>query len=207
MIMGDRLRTAEPGDFLADHELIQTSDRGIRALAGELRQRAVGDVAFAKAAFEWVRDEVGHSFDVSDPRVTLAADEVLEHRVGLCYAKSHLLAALLRTEGIPTGLCYQRLVHGDGHVLHGLVAIHLDGAWHRQDPRGNKAGLDAQFCLGTEKLAWSADESLGEIDYPYLFGSPVRCVVDTLRGATDILALYNTGLPTELPQAHAERPS
>jgi len=131
--------------------------------------------------------------------VTLAANEVLQHRVGLCYAKSHLLAALLRAEGIPVGLCYQRLVHGDGHVLHGLVAIHLDGTWHRQDPRGNKDGVDAQFFLGAEQLAWAADESLGEIDYPYLFSSPARCVVNTLRGATDILALYDTGLPTELP--------
>jgi transglutaminase-like putative cysteine protease len=199
MTVGNRLLSAEPGDFLAGDEFIQTSDPDIRALAREFRQRAGGDVALARAAFEWVRDEIGHSFDVSDPRVTLAANEVLQHRVGLCYAKSHLLAALLRAEGIPVGLCYQRLVHGDGHVLHGLVAIHLDGTWHRQDPRGNKDGVDAQFSLGAEQLAWAADESLGEIDYPYLFSSPARCVVNTLRGATDILALYDTGLPTELP--------
>ena len=64
-------------------------------------------MAFTRAAFEWVRDSIGHSYDVSDPRITLSATEVLEHRVGLCYAKSHLLAALLRAEGIPTGLCYQ----------------------------------------------------------------------------------------------------
>lgn len=198
---------ADPADYLAEDEFIQTGHPGVRALARELRSQADGDVPFAQAAFEWVRDRVGHSFDASDPRVTLAANEVLEHRVGLCYAKSHLLAALLRAEGIPTGLCYQRLVHGAGHVLHGLVAIHLDGAWHRQDPRGNKSGVDAQFCLGTEKLAWAADESLGEIDYPQLFRSPAHCVVDTLRGATDILALYDAGLPTELPDADAERAS
>jgi transglutaminase-like putative cysteine protease len=142
----------------------------------------------------------GHSFDASDPRVTLTANEVLEHRVGLCYAKSHLLAALLRAEGIPTGLCYQRLVHGEGHVLHGLVAIYLDGTWHRQDPRGNKEGVDAQFSLGAEKLAWNVDESLGEIDYPRIFTSPARCVIGTIRGATDILGLYDTGLPAELPE-------
>ena len=189
---------AEPDDYLADDEFIQTTDRGVRALARELRQGTVGDVPFANAAFEWVRDEIKHSFDVSDPRVTLAAGEVLEHRVGLCYAKSHLLAALLRAEGIPTGLCYQRLVHDAGHVLHGLVAIHLDGAWHRQDPRGNKEGIDAQFSLGREMLAWNVDESLGEIDYPRIFTAPARCVIDAIRGATDILALYDTGLPSAL---------
>lgn len=191
---------AAVGDYLADDEFIQASDPAVQALAGALRQRVVGDVPFAKAAFEWVRDRIGHSYDVSNPRVTLTASDVLEHRVGLCYAKSHLLAALLRSEGIPTGLCYQRLVHGDGHVLHGLVAIHLDTAWHRQEPRGNKEGIDAQFSLATEKLAWQVDESLGEIDYPQLFTSPAPCVIDTLRGATDVLALYDAGLPTQLPQ-------
>lgn len=192
------LHTATPKDFLGGDGFIQVSDPSVRALAWKLREAAGDDASFAKAAFEWVRDQVGHSYDVSDPGVTVTASEVLQHRVGLCYAKSHLLAALLRSQGIPTGLCSERLVHGDGHVLHGLVALYLEGAWHRQDPRGNKDGIDAQFCLGTEQLAWHVDESLGEIDYPQIFTSPARCVIDTLRGATDVLALYDAGLPTEL---------
>lgn len=157
---------------------------------------------FAKTAFEWVRDQIGHSYDVVDPRVTVTAGEVLEQRVGLCYAKSHLLAALLRAEGVPTGLCYQRLVHGDGHVLHGLVAIYLDGAWHRQGPRGNKDGVDAQFSLNTERLAWQTDISQGEIDYLRVFAAPARCGIETLSSATDILTLYDVGLPTGLDARH-----
>ncbi|MCL2533437.1 MAG: transglutaminase family protein [Nocardiaceae bacterium] len=192
------LETASPADYLGGDEIIQVGEPAVQALARQLRQQAGDDVAFAKAAFEWVRDQVAHSYDVQDPRVTLTASEVLEWRVGLCYAKSHLLATLLRSEGIPTGLCYQRLTDGDGYVLHGLVAVHLDGAWRRQDPRGNKDGVDAQFSLGAERLAWQADRGLGEIDYPEIFASPARCVVDTLRGATDVLSLYDAGLPTEL---------
>ncbi|MDH6198876.1 transglutaminase-like putative cysteine protease [Mycobacterium frederiksbergense] len=195
------LEASRPGEYLGEDEFIQTADPAIRELARDLRHETDDDAAFAKAAFEWVRDRVGHSYDVLDPRVTLSAADVLEHRVGLCYAKSHLLAALLRSEGIPTGLCYQRLSHGEGHVLHGLVAIHLDGAWHRHDPRGNKDGIDAQFSLEAERLAWPVDAKLGEIDYPRIFASPARCVTDTLRGATDILALYDTGLPTGLDDA------
>lgn len=187
-----------PEDFLGEDEFIECSDPQVSALAGELRSAAADDVAYARAAFEWVRDRVGHSWDVGDPRVTLTAGEVLRHRVGLCYAKSHLLTALLRVEGIPAGLCYQRLVDGDGHVLHGLVAVYLDGAWHRQDARGNKDGVDTQFCLGTERLAWPVDESLGEIDYPQLYASPVQSVVAALRGATDVLALCDGGLPNRL---------
>ncbi|NLE81370.1 MAG: transglutaminase family protein [Rhodococcus sp.] len=192
------LETASAGDFLADDEFVDVEDRAVRKLALTLRQQTDSDPSFAEAAFEWVRDEVGHSYDIQNPRVTLTAGEVLTHRVGLCYAKSHLLAALLRAEGIPTGLCYQRLEHGDGHVLHGLVAVHLDGAWHRQDPRGNTNGINAQFSLGTEQLAWEIDHNRGEIDYPQLFVSPAPCVIDSLRGATNVLTLYGTGLPTEL---------
>ena len=192
------LETAPPASCLAGNEFIDVDDRSVRALALTLRRSAGSDTSFAKAAFEWVRDEVAHSYDVGDPRVTLAASEVLAQRVGLCYAKSHLLAALLRAEGIPAGLCYQRLAHRDGHVLHGLVAIHLDGAWHRQDPRGNKDGVDAQFSLDSERLAWRVVPSLGEVDYPGIFASPAPCVVETLRGTDDVLSLYDTGLPTGL---------
>ncbi|WP_305091622.1 transglutaminase family protein [Prescottella sp. R16] len=190
---------ASPSDFLAGDEFVDIEDRNVRSLARSLRQRSDGEIDFARAAFEWVRDEVGHSYDVGDPRVTLTAGEVLEHRVGLCYAKSHLLAALLRVGGVPTGLCYQRLAHGDGHVLHGLVAVHLDGGWHRQDPRGNKPGIDARFTLGAERLAWPVDPALGEVDYPTLFTSPAACVVDALRGVTDVLSIYDVGLPAGLP--------
>ncbi|MFC7446563.1 transglutaminase-like domain-containing protein [Rhodococcus daqingensis] len=192
------LETATPRDYLGGDAFIEVGDGAVRALARELRRQDSDDVPFAKAAFEWVRDQVAHSYDAQDPRVTLTAGEVLEQRVGLCYAKSHLLAALLRSEGIPTGLCYQRLAHGDGHVLHGLVAIYLENAWHRQDPRGNKEGVDAQFSLDSEQLAWRVDRSLGEVDYPQLFISPTQCVIDTLRDVTDVLAIYDSGLPTEL---------
>ncbi|WP_072845118.1 transglutaminase-like domain-containing protein [Rhodococcus tukisamuensis] len=192
------LETAPPENYLAGNEFIDVDDQSVRTLALTLRQGADSDASFAKAAFEWVRDEVGHSYDVQDSRVTLAASEVLAQRVGLCYAKSHLLAALLRSEGVPAGLCYQRLVHGDGHVLHGLVAIYLDGAWRRQDPRGNKDGVDAQFSLDSEQLAWRVVPSLGEVDYPRIFDSPAPCVVEALRGAADVLSLYDAGLPTSL---------
>ena len=52
--------------------------------------------------------------DAGDLRVTWRASDVLEQRTGICYAKAHALAALLRAEDIPTALCYQRLAHDDG---------------------------------------------------------------------------------------------
>lgn len=191
------LDSAPPAEFLGADEFVCHTDPAVRALAAELRRGSDGDVAFARAAYEWVRDEVAHSVDARDPRVTATAAEVLEHRVGLCYAKSHLLAALLRAEGVPAGLCYQRLAHGDGYVLHGLVAVHLEDAWHRLDPRGNTGNIDAQFALGEERLAWAVDPTLGEIDCPRIFGVPARSVVDALGGTDDVLSLCDAGLPTD----------
>jgi transglutaminase-like putative cysteine protease len=73
--------------------------------------------------------------------------------------------------------------------VHGLVAVYLEGSWHRQDPRGNKPGVDAQFSLLAEQLAFSVRPHLGERDYPQVLVSPHPEVVRVLRAATDILAL------------------
>lgn len=192
---GATLISADPTRYLASDGLVQSDDETVVALARELRSRNPTNDAFAQAAFEWVRDRIGHSHDAHDPRVTLAASEVLREGVGLCYAKSNLLAALLRAEGIPAALCYQRLGDDDGFVVHGLVAIWLDGAWHRQDPRGNKPGIDAQFSLGEERLAYRTDPDRGERDYPELYSTAAPEVVEALSAATDILT---TQLPADL---------
>ncbi len=97
--------------------------------AARLAGRTGDASSYARAAYEFVRDTVTHSADADDPRVTWRASDVLEQGTGSCHAKAHALAALLRAEGIPTALCYQRLAHdaGSGYVLHGLVAVRLRG--------------------------------------------------------------------------------
>ena len=192
-----QLRAGDPARYLAGDDVIEVQAPAVVSLAAELRAASPDDEAFARAAFEWVRDRIAHSVDAQDPRVTLTSTEVLTEGVGLCFAKSHLLAAVLRAGGIPTGFCYQRLAEGDTFLVHGLVAVHLNGGWHRQDPRGNKEGVDAQFSLNREQLAWPTD-SAGEIDYPEVRVSPAPEVVACLRGATDALELCATGLPSTL---------
>jgi len=189
----------DPAVYLGADEVIQSADPGIAGLAQELRVGAPDDVAFTKAAYEWVRDQVTHSVDAQDPRVTVTATEVLAARTGLCYVKAHLLAALLRAEGIPTGLCYQRLADGAGsHVLHGLVAVYLEGRWHRLDPRGNNANVDAQFTLYRERVAYVADPAAGELDYPDVLVRPAPTVLTALRSSDDVLELCRSGLPASI---------
>ena len=193
------LVTAELSAYLGPDDVVQSDHLEISRLAKELSVGAREDTALAKAAYEWVRDQVTHSVDAQDPRVTVTATEVLAARTGLCYAKSHLLAALLRAQGIPAGLCYQRLADGAGsHVLHGLVAVHIDGGWHRIDPRGNNASVDAQFTLDREQLAYVADPAAGEVDYPDVLVRPAPEVLAALRGSDDVLELCRAGLPASL---------
>lgn len=192
-------QTAPLDDYLRGGDIVQSADPRIRDLAAQLREEAAGggdesDVAFARRAFEFVRDEIAHSFDADDPRVTVTALEVLDERVGLCYAKSILLAAVLRAGGVPTALCYQWLGEGSEFMLHGLVAVHLGGRWHRQDPRGNKPGVDAQFSLAEERLAWPVRPELGERDLPTLHVAPPKNLVDLLRSVDDIRVLGEGGL-------------
>jgi transglutaminase-like putative cysteine protease len=202
-----KLQALAPADYLAGDEVIDLSNPSIKGLANSLRANHRDDTSFARAAFEYARDQVRHSWDVQDPRVTLSASQTLREGVGLCFAKAHLLTALLRAEGIPTGLCYQRLTdNGSTFTLHGLVAIHLQGSWHRQDPRGNRPGVDAQFSLTTEQLAWPVATELGEHDYPQLLVSAHPNVVRALREATDALALCRGGLPSQLePEPAAQQ--
>lgn len=136
-----------------------------------------------KRCFEFVRDEIKHSSDFQLNPVTCSASSVLEHGTGYCYAKSHLLCALLRANKIPAGLCYQRLsIDGEGppFCLHGLVAVYLpEFGWYRIDPRGNREGIDAQFDPPTERLAFPTDHP-EERDLPGIYASPLPEVVEAL---------------------------
>ncbi|MGW0843880.1 transglutaminase domain-containing protein [Streptomyces sp. NPDC002787] len=192
-------RNSDLSAYLAADEVIDHHHPRVRETAAHLAKGAVDSYDYARVAFEYVRDTIPHSQDTGDPRVTWRASDVLEQGTGICYAKAHALAALLRAEDIPTALCYQRLAHddGDGHAVHGLVAVRFNGHWHRQDPRGNKPGVDAQFSLTGERLAWVPDPKADELDYPALYAEPHPAVLGALQAAPDRPYLWKT-LPVAL---------
>lgn len=140
--------------------------------------------AIAQACFEWVRDEICHSYDYQLNPVTCSASEVLKFRTGYCYGKSHLLAALLRANSIPAGFCYQRLSiddMGEPYSLHGLNGIFLpEIGWYRVDPRGNKEGIQAEFTPPQERLAYPI-RLPGEWDCKQVFAKPLPVVVKALQ--------------------------
>lgn len=181
--------------FLASTRIIDWQDRAVSAMARKLSSGLKDDCSIAQKCFEFVRDEIFHSNDHKMNPVTLRASEVLAHRTGYCYAKSHLLAALLRANGIPAGLCYQRLKFGEygiPYCIHGLNAVYLkDFGWYRVDARGNREGIDARFDPPRERLAYHHREDL-IADLPEIWTDPLPVVVATLSScATYIDVLKN----------------
>ena len=179
---------ADMEPFLRSTDAIDWMHPDVSACALRLRGDSTDPLAIARRCFEWVRDEIRHTADHRLKPVTCAASELLREGSGYCYAKSHLLAALLRANGIPAGLCYQRLSldgHGAPFCLHGLSAAHLPGiGWYRLDPRGNKPGIDAQFAPPAEQLAFRPNVP-GEADLRDIRPDPLDVVVTTLRAHTD----------------------
>ncbi|MFT4907772.1 MAG: transglutaminase-like putative cysteine protease [Oleispira sp.] len=177
-------------NYLASTDYIDWQQPAVLEKALSLSEGLSSEDAIAKACFEFVRDEIKHSWDYQINPVTCKASDVLEQGSGYCYAKSHLLAALLRANKIPAGLCYQRLtISGDRqpYCLHGLNAVYLkDHGWYRIDARGNKEGTNADFCPPKEQLDFPII-SEGETDLPEIWSEPLAVVVDVLTQYSDFL--------------------
>ena len=168
--------------YLASSEYIDWEKSEVFAQAKDLASGVSGDEEITRRCFEFVRDEIRHSWDYEQNPVTCKASDVLKHRTGYCYAKSHLLAALLRANEIPAGLCYQRLTITDvpPFCLHGLNVIYLKSyGWYRIDARGNKQGVSAEFCPPVEKLAFPL-VTQGESDLPEIWAEPLPVVTEVL---------------------------
>ncbi|MER7728682.1 transglutaminase family protein [Streptomyces sp. NPDC096323] len=195
-------QTPDISAYLAADDAIDHEHPLVRDTAAQLRSEATNAYSYAEAAYCFVRDTIPHSVDSGDMRVSWRASDVLATRNGICHAKSHALAALLRAEGIPAALCYQALVEDDGEpgVVHGLIALRLPGRgrWDRLDARGNQPpGVDARFSLGEERLAWPVRPEVGEVDYPTLYAAPHPAVLRGLRTSADREELWRA-LPTAL---------
>ena len=171
-------------EYLKVSEIINWKHPDITERAKQIASGCETPTAIAKACFEWVRDEIRHSYDYQMNPVTCRASDVLQYKTGYCFAKSHLLAALLRANQIPAGFCYQRLSiddKGAPYSLHGFNAIHLpEVGWYRVDARGNKEGVNAQFIPPQERLAFRNQFPEGA-DFPAILGEPLQMIVEALQ--------------------------
>ncbi|MBQ4522420.1 MAG: transglutaminase domain-containing protein [Lachnospiraceae bacterium] len=190
-------------EYLREDTAIDYRSEAIMWLADDLFQKTKNELEFIKTAYEFVRDNISHSADINEDIITCTASEVLKNGHGICFAKSHLLAALLRCKSVPAGFCYQKLILDDDTatvlVYHGLNGVYLKEfkKWIRLDARGNKNGVNAQFSIENEQLAFPIRPEMGEEDSFVVYPNPDVKVLENLRKNKTRTELWNN-LPTEL---------
>lgn len=197
------LYTDEIEKYLSANNIIDYDNKLITQLSESLSDQAQDDLDYIRLAYEFVRDNISHSADTNNDLITCSASQVLKEGHGICFAKSHLLAALLRCRSIPTGFCYQKLILDDEVapvlIYHGLNGVYISkyDKWIRLDARGNKSDVNAQFSIATEQLAFPIRSELGEKDIHIIYPEPDANVLEKLRAYKTRTELWRD-LPTEL---------
>lgn len=175
----------------------------VKAKADELMKKSANDILLIKNTYEFVRDEIKHSWDAQDPRVTVTASDVLREGVGICWAKANLLAALLRANGVPAGFSYQKLTLGDtpdtGYCIHAMNTVYLPSyvKWVRIDARGNNENVHAEFSIDEEKLAFNVC-SEGEMDFHNNLSEQPATLMKVLEENDNALDMYRFRLPDSI---------
>lgn len=158
-------------DYLKESDCIDYTNPLVAEKTNQLKASSSDKLDYIEKAYKFVRDEIPHTWDAKLTVVSKNASDVLKNKTGICWTKSCLLAALLRANKIPAGISYQYLTRAndasDGYIIHALNTVYIDSLqkWIRLDARGNKAGVNAQFSLEKEILAFPARPEFGEKDY------------------------------------------
>jgi transglutaminase-like putative cysteine protease len=191
--------SSDLGRYLEDTITIDWQTPEVMASTKELLEGASDAEERVERLFSFVRDEIAHSLDgpyeAEPPARTCRASEVLKERTGLCYAKSHLLAGMLRIAGFPTGFCYVRLADSDRigrFVLHGFNAVYWqpDARWIYLDARGDNDNVRTRCRFEAPwSLAYPPDAERGEAYLPFIYRRPAKRIIDLLERAPSFDAI------------------
>ena len=180
--------------FLREDPYVDFSHPLIQEKAEELLSGFSSDIEKTRAAYEFVRDDIPHSFDIKADIITAKASDVLRYRTGICHAKANLLAALLRSQKIPTGFCFQHLTLADdnslGYCVHCFNAVFLQNRWIKLDARGNTNGKNARFSLETPILAFPNRKEYDEYFWKGIYAAPhpaTMQMLDTALSLKDVI--------------------
>ena len=181
--------------YLQEHRYIDFSAPNIQECMRTLFENTNGDLDKAKKAYHFVRDEIPHSFDCDASVITAKASDVLSHRTGICHAKANLLAALLRSQGIPAGFCFQHITLLDddskGYCVHCFNAIRLNDKWLKVDARGNTHGKNAQFSMDEPILAFPNRPEYDEYFWDGIYPHPQPSTMKMLEEAASLQDVLN----------------
>jgi Transglutaminase-like enzymes, putative cysteine proteases len=176
--------------FLKENEYVNYTAENIVLKVKELFEGIDNDIEKARIAYEYVRDEIPHSFDIEAKIITSKASDVLKYKTGICHAKANLLAALLRSQNIPTGFCFQHITLADddslGYCVHAYNGVYLRNKWIKLDARGNTNGKNTQFSLEEPMLAFPNRIEYDEYFWKGMYASPHMDTMKMLEDAKTI---------------------
>ncbi|QQK07923.1 transglutaminase-like domain-containing protein [Miniphocaeibacter halophilus] len=190
--------------YLESSNYIDYNNDLIKRKSFEIKNNSKDNLDYIKKCFEFVRDEIKHSWDYKESRITIKASDVLKYKTGICWAKSNLLAALLRVNNIPTGFCYQKLTLKDkpssGYCIHAFNAVKIEeiNKWVKLDARGNNNIVNVEFSLDRDNLAFNTRKHYGEKEYDIIYYKPLENTMKVLKENRDALFMYLNCLPEDI---------
>lgn len=175
--------------YLEESEVIDFNSPEVQQVCKKFEQFKDDEIKLVEQVYNFVQNEYPHTSDCKRTELSITASDVIKNGHGICMAKSHLFAAILRNFGIPTGFCYQILCGKQKNHFypHGFNAVYFKSLekWIRLDARGNKKGQNARFSIEEEYLAYKPDNFKNEVDLPMYFTSPFKGMIDCMKKCAD----------------------
>lgn len=138
--------------FLEKSYYVNFDDPIIIKKASKLFNDNMTDIEKVTTTHEFVMDQIPHSFECNADVITAKASDVLKYKTGICHAKANLLAALLRSAGIPTGFCFQHITLKEddsmGYCIHAFSAVYVNNTWIKFDAHVNRPQYDEYIWPG-----------------------------------------------------------
>ena len=141
--------------YLCPTYFIESDHPMITAFAEEHSRLGKTDVEKAISIYYAVRDGLRYNpYSIDSSKTSMKAGTILERGDGYCVAKAVVLAACLRSQGIPARLGFadvknhlvtkrlKKLMGTDMFVYHGFTDIFLKGKWVKATPAFNLSLCD-----------------------------------------------------------------
>ena len=93
-------------EFLQENEYVDYNSEIIQKKVAELFSTDMNETEKAKIAYEFVRDEIPHSFDCNTDIITAKASDVLKYKTGICHGKGKSFGGTIKVTGNTNGLLF-----------------------------------------------------------------------------------------------------
>lgn len=117
-------------NYFASTSTVDWQQGSVFSLAQQLAAEVTTPEQLVQHTRAWVEKNISES--AAQDSVSCCASEVLNLGKGSSFSKSHLLAALLRANGLASSFCYQRVCDAQQDLqLQGYCAVWLSGyGWY-----------------------------------------------------------------------------